>query len=606
MVSDFSQRLTALKLDKEDREYLRDEINNWAVKIFLPKLKRETDKTEKCRLIASVERHTFEDDIYAIQWKNFQFVENHAESEKFILVDEKRTKISGKMNASFLQKKILGNDSDLLNTFISKNDVKNEGVTKGWKPNEYLEKIFIGGEAAIFKEKFENHEMAVRVHAFDPFIFTEKLVAGQLKTKTHLFSDYTKATYGEQNENVVPFHENVVRHYANIELYHHDDKKKEDCIGWITIMEKCDNDNLHNALKNDNLVLDDRKRIANGIISSLEYLQSIGITHCDKKPQNFLLLRNNTTNNIIPKLCDYGLITESSGRKSYREMGYARRGSKYRIQKAIHAGTPGFFGDSDNYFFYIFCDWISSWSLLYRPINERERKRIEKEIKNCNAQKLKPIQGRNVRTAKRKKLLISEITKVIRLPDNLKLRDKETENLMHTCQMSSINLQINKIKNVDMQNLPKDILDQNDSALCVPISVTELIRHAIKYDLSFDDTNNEYTTEEILTTITMNVYPRSLAGLNRNPNKAEKDYQMTEIVSLLERMAKETFFNVSGWEIVRSKGYLSSPRRSSFDYREGKISKFSARKVRKIYLHLFSSSSHEIQAKAPLDCNGSL
>ena len=135
------------------------------------------------------------------------------------------------------------------------------------------------------------------------------------------------------NENVVPFHPNVVTNYANIEIFHCNDEKNEDCLGWITIMERCDNDNLHTALKNERLELEDRKTIARGILSAFEYLGSIGITHCDKKPQNFLLITEN--NCIVPKLCDFGLLMEKSGRKSFREMGYARRGSKYRNKKAL-------------------------------------------------------------------------------------------------------------------------------------------------------------------------------------------------------------------------------------------------------------------------------
>ena len=64
-----------------------------------------------------------------------------------------------------------------------------------------------------------------------------------------------------------------------------------------------------------------------------------------------------------------------------------------------------------------------------------------------------------------------------------------------------------------MQNLTENILDQKSSNLCVPISVTTLLRFAMKNDLSFVDEDDDYTFDKILTTLTMIVYPRSLAKL---------------------------------------------------------------------------------------------
>ena len=107
-----------------------------------------------------------------------------------------------------------------------------------------------------------------------------------------------------------------------------------------------------------------------------------------------------------------------------------------------------------------------------------------------------------------------------------------------------------------MQNLTKNILDQKWSNLCVPISVTTLLRFAIKNDLSFADKKNEFTFEKILTTLTMTVYPRSLAGLNLNPKNEEKDFQTNDIETLLERICKKTYLSESGWEIVRKQNSL--------------------------------------------------
>ena len=55
------------------------------------------------------------------------------------------------------------------------------------------------------------------------------------------------------------------------------------------------------------------------------------------------------------------------------------------------AATPGFAFQQQftcgkgyrvtNLYFFLFCDWKSSWTLLYKPIDENERKQIDKIIK---------------------------------------------------------------------------------------------------------------------------------------------------------------------------------------------------------------------------------
>ena len=127
---------------------------------------------------------------------------------------------------------------------------------------------------------------------------------------------------------VVPIHKNVVRNFANFELFGVDDEKEEDCLGWITVMEKCEGD-LQKELKNENLNLEERKKIATGIEAGFQYLEQIGIYHLDRKLTNFLLIGN------VVKICDFGLVEEKSGRRSYRQLGYARRGSKYRNKAAL-------------------------------------------------------------------------------------------------------------------------------------------------------------------------------------------------------------------------------------------------------------------------------
>ena len=93
-------------------------------------------------------------------------------------------------------------------------------------------------------------------------------------------------------------------------------------------MEKCDGD-LQKELKKDKLDLDERKKIATGIEAGFQYLEKIGIEHRDRKLTNFLLIGGEV------KICDFGLVQEYSGRRSYRQLGYTRRGSKYKRKTAL-------------------------------------------------------------------------------------------------------------------------------------------------------------------------------------------------------------------------------------------------------------------------------
>jgi len=180
MLTEFAL-LTALTLNSDEREVLRDKINEWA-KLFLPKLERESTRKEKCRLIASVERHEFDDDDKAIDWRFCKFDEDHG----FIFCKDK-TQLK-KFKATYFQKKILRRDPSLKNVFLGRSEIKEENGF--WKFNDELKRkrISEGGEALIFLEKFGKFEAAVRIHLFDAFLFTANFGANEMKWKTHLIS----------------------------------------------------------------------------------------------------------------------------------------------------------------------------------------------------------------------------------------------------------------------------------------------------------------------------------------------------------------------------------------------------------------------------------
>ncbi|CBY22417.1 unnamed protein product [Oikopleura dioica] len=249
-------------------------------------------------------------------------------------------------------------------------------------------------------------------------------------------------------------------------------------------------------------------------------------------------------------------------------MGYARKGSKFRKHAALSAATPGFttqmqftIGDGykvDNLFYFLFCDWKSSWNLLYKPIDEKEKKEIDKIVEKCNATSIHKIKENNIE-------IIHEITSIISIPSSSSQFCLDDPNLTKSVQVSSLKQNATKCVNQDLENVTKNVLDQKSSNLCVPISIATLLRFAIKNDLGFENKNDYYSAEKILSTLILIVYPRSMAGLNLNPNKKETEFQLNEIELLLERLCKKTYFMETGWNIIRKIHYKEErqPRKST-------------------------------------------
>ena len=380
----------------------------------------------------------------------------------------------------------------------------------------------------------------------------------------------------KRKERSIPKHENVIKNFVNIEIFHKNDEDEEDCLGWITIMEKCSTD-LRCLLKEEKLGLEERKKIAIGVRHGIDYLAKLGIQHHDLKPENILVMGG------TPKIIDFGVVMDASGRESYRQMGYTRRGSKfnyfYSLCKSLSknssiiflvAGSPGFaqnhqltggHGDmSSNIFVFLFCDWKTTWTLLYRPVDETEYQELENMVKRTNADCIKRQDP--------KEYELSAISKIVSIDKSSSYLTLDDPNLTKSVQMSSLKQRATRAVNMDFQNLTNNVFDQKDSQLCVPITVCSLIRHALKDDLNFDDEHDNYSMEKLLTIFTMVIYPRSLAGLNLNPNAEEKDFQTSETDLLLRRLKNKTYLMESGWEIIRKMGHPNIPK-SVFTYKTG-------------------------------------
>ena len=154
-------------------------LDEW-MKYFFPKLERESTRTEKCRLIASVERQKFEDDENAVKWRFCKFVGN-----KGILFDKHQYQLE-EFEATFFQKRILRQNPKLKDVLIGRREIRPE--LGEWKLTNELTIISEGGEAIVFSEKFEETLMAVRVAVFDPFLFTKQCDTQHIKWNATIIS----------------------------------------------------------------------------------------------------------------------------------------------------------------------------------------------------------------------------------------------------------------------------------------------------------------------------------------------------------------------------------------------------------------------------------
>jgi hypothetical protein len=159
-----------VKLPIWERENGKREIEIW-LKGFLAKMKRNSTRTQKCRLILSVERTKFEEDSELVDnafvWEYVRFGEDEAE-----IFDENKRSLE-KLKLTEFQKMILKTDSSLKNQLLCRSKINEEAGKWEISADLQSKKISSGGEALIFSERFEDLETAVRVQIFDPFLFTK-------------------------------------------------------------------------------------------------------------------------------------------------------------------------------------------------------------------------------------------------------------------------------------------------------------------------------------------------------------------------------------------------------------------------------------------------
>ena len=158
------------------RSYRRKRVGEWLTG-FSKKLNRTSTRGDKCRLISSIERTQFEKDINAVFWRYVKFKENHAK------IYNGKKEFLEKIRLNGFQKMLLKTNTSLKYEFLGRSDIQVEAGE--WNIAPDVEILSEGGEALVLSVTFEAVKTAVRIHVFDPMLFTEKLSLNSCTWKIH-------------------------------------------------------------------------------------------------------------------------------------------------------------------------------------------------------------------------------------------------------------------------------------------------------------------------------------------------------------------------------------------------------------------------------------
>ena len=374
-------------------------------------------------------------------------------------------------------------------------------------------------------------------------------------------------------------------------------------------MERGQKRNLRSRLRSESLTIEQRREIAIQARAGLDYLALIGIKHCDQKLENIVLVGRDLT----PKWIDFGVVYDHTGRTGYREMGYVRRGDKFRYCQSLSAATPGFcrvskvlgnpkynyrdrpinktlieqfdeevekFDCGMDYYWYhdplrdidryhtgkiempilvfLFCDWKTAWNLLFRPTTELEDAHIFTLLDRCNLSWLVHLSpdSNNIPD-----VALRSVSSIFSLPRNDASFVLDS-NITKSIQMSEMKFEFTKFFHEGFQNVTRHVIDQKDSALCVPICVANLLCSAILecvktkrlprylHEDCFDveKVKEAFSFKRIFHFITFLIYPRSLAGMNLNPNHDEIQKQYSQrIEGILDSLKNGPYAQMPMW-----------------------------------------------------------
>ena len=130
-------------------------------------------------------RQEFKNDGNAYLWEVFGF-----QGQKGYIIRPNK-KVIESFDITAYQSHLLSTQPYLKDIYINRSDLKEETGEWSLHPDHVPKKISEGGEALILTQKFGQKEYAVRVHVFDPYLFTEKYDHKRVRHKIHLASGIT-------------------------------------------------------------------------------------------------------------------------------------------------------------------------------------------------------------------------------------------------------------------------------------------------------------------------------------------------------------------------------------------------------------------------------
>ena len=160
--------------------------------------------------------------------------------------------------------------------------------------------------------------------------------------------------------------------------------------------------------------------------------------------------------------------------------------------------------------------------------------------------------------------LPSHVT-MIKLPiseaANFEALRKRTESV----SLQAINHQL--LKKVDPYQ-DFGVSDQKSANLCMAQSAAMLLKHAFEEKIAKDGTRNMTTREvridRIIFSLTMDLIPIGMNGIDPNLTKEGENVQQLEIMRVLKRLTHESFFEPEGWKMIAKKLYLSKKHKDLF------------------------------------------
>lgn len=112
------------------------------------------------------------------------------------------------------------------------------------------------------------------------------------------------------------------------------------------------------------------------------------------------------------------------------------------------------------------------------------------------------------------------------------------------------------------------VSDQKSANLCMAQSAAMLLKHAFEEKIAKSGSRNmssrDVRIDLIIFSLTMDLIPIGMSGINPNTLDESENVQQLEIMRVLKRLTNESFFEPEGWKMIAKKLYLSKKHKDLF------------------------------------------